>query len=174
MGRYQGTSGAAWAAAGRVRRPGARAFKSPGTGRGFNPTTTIDGPTVGGRDGTCGTRQTSPRAALDRPCASQGAWRVEGGTQVSFTVHSNRVFAEPGWRTVLAHSDGVLTVHTGSQGRLTVPLGDRGPFIGSLRHAKRRKASTLSCRPNRALSDGSNGTTRMTDGKHDSDDDAVM
>ena len=145
-----------------------------GGGEGVNPTTSLNGPTVGGRDGTCGTRQTSPRAALDRPCASQGAWRVEGGTQVSFTFHSNRVFAEPGWRTVLAHSDGVLTVHTGSQGRLTVPLGDRGPFIGSLRHAKRRKASTLSCRPNRALSDGSNGTTRMTDGKHDSDDDAVM
>ena len=52
---------------------------------GINPTTSLNGPTVGGRDGTCGTRQTSPRAALDRPCASQGAWRVEGGTQVSFT-----------------------------------------------------------------------------------------
>ena len=93
---------------------------------------------------------------------------------------SNSQFTVPGFRRTtaggqcLAHSDGVLTVHTGSQGRLTVPLGDRGPFIGSLRHAKRRKASTLSCRPNRALSDGSNGTTRMTDGKHDSDDDAVM
>ena len=34
MGRYQGTSGAAWAAAGRARRPGARAFKSPAGGRG--------------------------------------------------------------------------------------------------------------------------------------------
>ena len=97
-------------------------------------------------------------APLVRVPGRQGAWRVEGGTQVSFTVHSNRVFAEPGWRTVLAHSDGVLTVHTGSQGRLTVPLGDRGPFIGSLRYSKQRKASTLSCRPNPALSDGPNGT----------------
>ena len=34
MGRYQGTSGAAWAAAGRVRRPWGRASKSAWQGRG--------------------------------------------------------------------------------------------------------------------------------------------
>ena len=36
MGRYQGTSGAAWAASGRVRRPRGAPSGIPGKGKGLN------------------------------------------------------------------------------------------------------------------------------------------